>query len=214
MFGFSNSPEIPFGSQNSGFLDQRLALTWVQENIAQFGGDPTSVTIFGESAGGESVKQLLANPPHPLPFHAAILESQNTVIFSDGLSSYNSVAANFSCDTAPSILECLRNVPAADIKALLDAESYGFPPVNADGTSIDDVRESISTGKFANVPVFMGTNRNEFRVFFASLGVADGQEAVDAVFDLLNVTSTAVRNSVIAVFAASIADDLLVLADR
>lgn len=80
MFGFSNSPEVPFGSQNSGFLDQRFALQWVQENIAQFGGDPSKVTLFGESAGGESIKQLLANPPSPLPFAGAILQSENTVL--------------------------------------------------------------------------------------------------------------------------------------
>lgn len=74
IFGFSNSPEVPFGSQNAGFLDQRLALRWVRENIARFGGDPSRVTVFGESAGGESVKQLLANPPSPLPFSAAIMQ--------------------------------------------------------------------------------------------------------------------------------------------
>jgi len=54
VFGFSNSPEIPFGEQNSGFLDQRKALEWVQGNIARLGGDPAAVTIFGESAGGYS----------------------------------------------------------------------------------------------------------------------------------------------------------------
>jgi carboxylesterase 2 len=46
----------------------------------QFGGDPTKVTIFGESAGGESIKQLLANPPSPLTFSSAILQSENTVL--------------------------------------------------------------------------------------------------------------------------------------
>lgn len=54
VFGFSNSPEIPNGEQNSGFLDQRKGLQWVQGNIERFGGDPGKVTIFGESAGGYS----------------------------------------------------------------------------------------------------------------------------------------------------------------
>lgn len=60
--GYSNSPEIPFGEQNSGFLDQRKALSWVQSNIAQFGGNPDSVLIFGESAGGYSEHDI----PHDL----------------------------------------------------------------------------------------------------------------------------------------------------
>lgn len=51
VFGFSGSPEIPLTSRNVGFFDQRLALHWVQENIAAFGGDPGKVTIFGESSG-------------------------------------------------------------------------------------------------------------------------------------------------------------------
>ena len=64
-----------FCSPNRGFLDQVAALRWVQENIASFGGDPGNVTIFGESAGGQSVAVLLASPATTGLFHRAIAQS-------------------------------------------------------------------------------------------------------------------------------------------
>lgn len=55
-FGFLMGKEaIKEGVANLGFRDQRLALSWINENIAVFGGDPNKVTIFGESSGAESV---------------------------------------------------------------------------------------------------------------------------------------------------------------
>lgn len=63
------------GSANLGLLDQVAALTWVQENIAAFGGDPGNVTIFGQSAGGMSVGALLAMPQARGLFRRAIAQS-------------------------------------------------------------------------------------------------------------------------------------------
>jgi len=62
-------------SGNYGTLDLVRALQWVQENIADFGGDPGNVTIFGESAGGTNVFTLLLAPPAHGLFHRAIVES-------------------------------------------------------------------------------------------------------------------------------------------
>ncbi|XP_021116517.1 carboxylesterase 1D-like [Heterocephalus glaber] len=70
---YSTGDEHSLG--NWGFLDQVAALHWVQDNIANFGGNPDSVTIFGESAGGSSVSVLMLSPLAKNLFHRAISES-------------------------------------------------------------------------------------------------------------------------------------------
>jgi carboxylesterase 2 len=171
----------------------------VQSNIEAFGGDPTRVLLFGESAGGESVKQLLANPPSPLPFSSAILQSEQALLPGNGLENFKQVLKNFNCaDTA-----CLRKVPAVDIKAYIEKESLGFPPVNGDGTSVSDVRDAIRSRTWAKVPAMLGTNLNEASVFLAVGGVQDGQTTLNGVFDQLNITSSAARDSLLAMYAAA-----------
>jgi para-nitrobenzyl esterase len=80
VMGFFAHPELaaesPHGvAGNYGMLDQIAALEWVRDNIANFGGDPDNVTIFGESAGGESVMHLMTSPLARGLFHRAIPQS-------------------------------------------------------------------------------------------------------------------------------------------
>lgn len=80
VFGFLTYPELSEESENNvsgnyGILDQIEALKWIKKNIAQFGGDPENVTIFGQSAGAGSVKTLCASPLTKGMFNKAIIMS-------------------------------------------------------------------------------------------------------------------------------------------
>jgi para-nitrobenzyl esterase len=72
-FGYLTPPGA--GVENVGLLDQLSALRWVRENIAAFGGNPAAVTVFGQSAGGDSVMSLAASPAARGLFHRAIAQS-------------------------------------------------------------------------------------------------------------------------------------------
>lgn len=83
LMGYFAHPELSRESErgvsgNYGTLDQIAALSWVQENISAFGGDPDNVTIFGESAGGESVVHMLTSPLARGLFHKAIMQSTSS----------------------------------------------------------------------------------------------------------------------------------------
>ncbi|XP_048211525.1 carboxylesterase 1D-like isoform X4 [Perognathus longimembris pacificus] len=110
---FSTGDEHSRG--NWGHLDQVAALRWVQDNIANFGGNPGSVTIFGESAGGESVSVLVLSPLAKNLFHRAISES-GVALISALLKTENirpmaervAITAGCKTTTSATMVHCLR----------------------------------------------------------------------------------------------------------
>ena len=80
LFGFFSNELLDeeaeyHGSGNYGLMDQIAALTWIKENIAAFGGDPAQITVFGQSAGAQSIYQLICSPVSQGLFHRAIMQS-------------------------------------------------------------------------------------------------------------------------------------------
>lgn len=180
-FGFLNLKDATDGTcpgtGSEGIADQIAALAWVKENIAQFGGDPNNVTIFGESAGGMSVGALLASPGARGLFHKAIPQSGACDI---------GHTREHSARVARLLLDKL-GVSPADAPKLVDApwetildaqkallaqprETGGLPF----GPTIDgDVLpkraiHSIREGSAKGVAVMTGTTRDEWKLFTAA----------------------------------------------
>ncbi|XP_005345683.1 carboxylesterase 1E-like [Microtus ochrogaster] len=177
---FSTGDEHSRG--NWGHLDQVAALRWIQNNIASFGGDPGSVTIFGESAGSESVSVLVLSPLAKNLFHRAISES--SVVFTSGLftkdvsSLTKKVAVTAGCKTTTSavIVHCLRQKTEDELIEVtlkmnflkLDLqedtkEHYPFTPTVIDGVVLPKAPEEMLAEKnFNTVPYIVGINKQEF----------------------------------------------------
>ena len=171
-FGFSNSPDLPLASRNAGFHDQRMALQWVQDNISKFGGDPKKVTIFGQSAGAFSIDKLITSMPNNPPFRAAILQSGQASIgegvlenATAGPLSWKYLVKALNCSEVIDSLACARAAPALTIKSIEEHAALDFSPVSDNVTQLSNPEAARLARKIANVPVFLGTDAQEGRVF-------------------------------------------------
>ena len=174
VFGFlahrglaAESPEHSAG--NYGILDVMEALRWVKANAASFGGDPSRVTVFGESAGASMLDLLLVSPMSEGLVQQAILESPGAMRPLSPLADAENIADVVGPDVA-----ALRAMPAKQVLALNDKI---VPPVRRlttpralgpikDGWVVPRTdTEAFATGQMRHVPLVVGGNSDEGRAF-------------------------------------------------
>jgi para-nitrobenzyl esterase len=182
VLGFLGHPAlvdpVHHSSGNYGTLDQQFALAWVRANIANFGGNAASVTIFGESAGGQSVITQLYSPLAG-KLHAAIIESgayANTYpTQAQAQASGSAFATALSCPSQTDAT-CLRALSASALVAAQNGTIGADLPIapNVDKWVLKQQPfKAIAEGNFQHIPVIDGSNHDEYRLFVSENDLAN-----------------------------------------
>ncbi|KAF2674205.1 alpha/beta-hydrolase [Microthyrium microscopicum] len=182
VFGFpglSGNPAVP---QNPGLLDQRLAIQWVEQNIAAFGGDPKQITLFGisESAGASSIDMYqYAYPKNPIA-RAFIQESGTAQDFfnpapNNNFNAWFNASSKLGCGGEGTYLQdsvdCVRTKPFQQVlDAIRDPNPLtsllgAFGPTVDTKTVFSDYTSRSAKGEFAQKPLLIGNNYNEAGLF-------------------------------------------------
>lgn len=192
VFGFPGlQPSVANVEPNAGLLDQRLAIEWARDNVAAFGGDPTRITLFGQSAGSTSISTYgYAYAEDPIA-HGLITQSGTADSFgapaSDSTASFQAVATLLGCNSTSSTPEglaaavsCIRAQPAEAVSAAAaqvpsTTSVLGtFAPTADNKTAFADYDSLTESGAFAQLPRLHGSNAddgNSFALDFALLGL-------------------------------------------
>ena len=189
IFGYLHLREIAgpdfASSGNAGMLDLVAALEWVRDNIASFGGDPSNVTIFGESGGGAKVTTLMAMPAARGLFHRAAVQSgpglRSRVGHGEATELAKQVVAGLGADGDP-----VRGLQSATTEQLTAFHAklgrsavFAFSPVLDDVHLPEHPGDAIRAGRAADVPLIVGCNRDEATLFLQMDPGSDGIAVLD-----------------------------------
>jgi para-nitrobenzyl esterase len=168
--GFLAHPSFGANPGNYGTLDQLHALGWVHHNVASFGGDPTRVLVFGQSAGAEDVCNMVASPLAKGLFAAALMESGGCTgkALATAESFAQTWATKASCGTAADVASCLRALDGNAVTlvmpepASIAGSKQGDYEPDVDGVAMTGPSDQIiGSGAGNHVPFVIGSNSDE-----------------------------------------------------
>ncbi|WP_405594267.1 carboxylesterase/lipase family protein [Streptomyces sp. NBC_01092] len=176
--GFGVFPDAP---ANLGLRDQLAALHWVRENMDAFGGDPENVTVFGESAGAISIAALLASPCAEGLFHRAVLQSGAPTAIPAARARATTEAMARHLGIAPTA-EAFARLDRAELLAAQAVVTRGGNPLTGgtgfhiviDGDVVpEDPATAPAQGAGDGIDLMVGTNTDEYRLWFVPGGLMD-----------------------------------------
>ena len=162
-------------SGNYGLLDQIAAIQWIRDNIAKFGGDPSNITIFGQSAGAMSVKNLLISPLSRDLFSKAIIQSGGGL--SIGIGPESIPPQNYFDEQGRELMDfiglnTLEEMRFEDVSAISDAPSryaaegdgWILLRPHPDGKVLTQTfAQAVESGQIADVPIMIGYNKDDMQ---------------------------------------------------
>ena len=180
VFGFFPHPENK--NPNLALLDQILALQWINKNISNFDGDPNNITLIGESAGAGSISHLLVSPKSKGLFQKAIHQSGGSSLSYPTDKNYEAALAIKFTDFLEKkfkIDNSIENFKKLSSKEILDASEIVYKDhyynYIDDGITINEpVINTIKNGKIHNIDLIIGSNNDEYSLYFGGIADVDG----------------------------------------